>query len=105
MKAAICTRYGPPDVLQLREVAKPGPKDNEVLVKVHATSVHIGDTRLRSFTVPPLFRLPFRISVGFRGPRKRILGEELAGEEAAIQSAVLLHCRSISYLTPGDSNL
>ncbi len=80
MKAVICTRYGPPEVLQIQEVAKPIPKDNEVLVKIHATAVHIGDWRLRSFTVPPLFRIPFRLSVGFRGPRKQILGSELAGE-------------------------
>jgi NADPH:quinone reductase-like Zn-dependent oxidoreductase len=80
MKAAICTKYGPPEVLKLTEVPKPVPNDNEVLVKIHATSVHIGDWRLRSFTVPPLFRFPFRLSVGFRGPRKKILGSELAGE-------------------------
>jgi NADPH:quinone reductase-like Zn-dependent oxidoreductase len=88
MKAIVCTKYGPPDVLQLREVEKPVPKDNEVLVKIHATSVHIGDWRLRSFTVPPLFRLPFRISMGFRGPRKKILGEEFAGEIAAVGKAI-----------------
>ena len=84
MKAIVCPKYGSPDVLQLNEVAKPTPKDNEVLVKIHATSVHIGDCRLRSFTVPPLFRLPFRLSVGFKGPRKKILGSELAGEVEAV---------------------
>ncbi|UCE98324.1 MAG: NAD(P)-dependent alcohol dehydrogenase, partial [Dehalococcoidia bacterium] len=84
MKAVICTKYGPPEVLQLREVPKPVPRDNEVLIKIHATSVHIGDFRLRSFTVPPLFRIPFRLSVGFRGPRKKILGSELAGEIEAV---------------------
>jgi NADPH:quinone reductase-like Zn-dependent oxidoreductase len=84
VKAVVCTRYGPPDVLQLKEVDKPKPKDNEVTVKVRATSVHIGDWRLRSFTVPPLFRVPFRLFVGFRGPRKKILGEELAGEVEAV---------------------
>jgi len=84
MKAIVCTKYGSPEVLQLKEVEKPTPKDNEVLVKIHATSVHIGDSRLRSFTVPPLFQLPFRLSVGFRGPRKKILGSELAGEIEAV---------------------
>jgi NADPH:quinone reductase-like Zn-dependent oxidoreductase len=84
MKAIVCTKYGPPEVLQLKEVEKPAPGDKEVLVKIHATSVHIGDWRLRSFTVPPLFRIPFRLSVGFRGPRKKILGSELAGEIEAV---------------------
>jgi NADPH:quinone reductase-like Zn-dependent oxidoreductase len=84
MKAVICTKYGPPDVLQIKEVEKPTPKDDEILVKIHATSVHIGDWRLRSFTVPLLFRIPFRIGMGFRGPRRRILGEEFAGEIEAI---------------------
>ena len=84
MKAVVCTKYGPPEVLELKEVEKPIPKENELLVKIHATSVHIGDWRLRSFTIPPLFRLPFRLSVGFRGPRKKILGSELAGEIEAV---------------------
>jgi len=84
MKAVVCTKYGPPDVLQIKEVEKPTPRDDEILVKIHATSVHIGDWRLRSFTVPPLFRIPFRIGMGFRGPRRRILGEEFAGEIEAI---------------------
>lgn len=84
MKAVICTKYGPPEVLQLQEVEKPVPKDNEILVQILATSVHIGDCRMRGFHVPPMFRLPFRLSVGFRGPRKKILGSELAGVIEAV---------------------
>ncbi|MGE7904822.1 NAD(P)-dependent alcohol dehydrogenase [Peribacillus sp. NPDC094092] len=80
MKAMICTKYGSPDVLELQEVAKPIPKDNEVLVKVHAATVASGDIRVRSFKSPLLLWLPMRIFLGLRKPRKSILGVELAGE-------------------------
>ncbi|MFJ8068419.1 NAD(P)-dependent alcohol dehydrogenase [Peribacillus sp. NPDC096447] len=80
MKAMICTKYGSPDVLELQEVAKPTPKDNEVLVKVHAATVASGDIRVRSFNSPFLLWLPMRIFLGLRKPRKPILGVELAGE-------------------------
>jgi NADPH:quinone reductase-like Zn-dependent oxidoreductase len=80
MKAVVCTKYGPPEVLQLREVEKPVPKENEILIKVHATTVTSGDTRVRGFRVPLSFWLFARIALGFRGPRINILGADLAGE-------------------------
>ena len=84
MKAIVCTKYGPPDVLQLKEVEKPTPKDNEVLIKIHATTVRSGDVRTRSFDVPILFWLFVGIMIGFRGPRKKIIGGEFAGEIEAV---------------------
>ncbi len=80
MKAIVYDKYGSPDVLQLKEVEKPIPEDNEVLVKVFATTVTIGDSRMRSFTVPRLQWLFARIYLGIRRPKRKILGMELAGE-------------------------
>lgn len=90
MRAVICTKYGPPEVLRLEDVEKPVPKSNEVLIKIHATTVHIGDTKIRGFRPGMGFALdllmkPFmRIVVGFTGPRRKILGMELAGEIEAV---------------------
>jgi hypothetical protein len=69
MKAIVCTKYGSPDVLEVAEVEKPTPKDNEVLIKVQATTVTAGDSRMRSFTVPLSYWLPARIALGFRKPK------------------------------------
>jgi NADPH:quinone reductase-like Zn-dependent oxidoreductase len=80
MKAIVCSKYGPPDVLQLKDVEKPTPKHNEVLIRVHATSVTMGDCEIRRFKMPSWLWLLARIGFGFRGPRKKILGQELAGE-------------------------
>jgi len=86
MKAIVCTKYGGPDVLKVKELPKPIPKANEVLIKVRATTVHIGDTKIRRLA-PGLgslrdffFKPVMRLMIGFRGPRKKILGMELAGD-------------------------
>jgi NADPH:quinone reductase-like Zn-dependent oxidoreductase len=84
MKAVVCTGYGPPEVLRMQDVEKPRPASNEVLVKVHATTVSMGDHRIRSFTVPSAAWLPARMALGIRRPRRNILGIELAGEVEAV---------------------
>ncbi len=92
MKAIVCTEYGPPEVLQLQEVEKPTPKDNEVLIRVYATTVHRGDSRMRSLDIPgPRWQLLLaRIMLGIRKPRKAILGMELAGKIEAVGKDVML---------------
>jgi NADPH:quinone reductase-like Zn-dependent oxidoreductase len=86
MKAIVYEKYGLPEVLQFKKVDKPTPKANEVLVKVYATTVHRGDSRMRSFTIPggAWQRFLARIMLGFRKPRKKILGMELSGEIEAV---------------------
>jgi len=92
MKAIIWTKYGSPDGLQLQEVEKPTPKDNEVRIKIHATTVSAGDCETRSLKFP-LFILSIfmRAYVGFIKPKRiTILGQELAGEIEAVGKDVKL---------------
>ena len=95
MKAVVCTKYGPPEVLQLKEVEKPAPRGNEVLIKVNATTVSVGDSRIRGFRVPLSFWLPARMALGLRRPRKAGFGAELAGEIESVGKDVKL-------FKPGD---
>ena len=80
MRAVIYTKYGPPEVLQLRDMGKPVPADHEILVKVHATTVSAGDVRIRRFNVPFWEWLPSRIYLGLMKPKRKIPGLELAGD-------------------------
>jgi len=95
MKAIICTAYGPPDVLKLQEVEKPHPKDDQVLIRIHATSVSRADCELRRFDFPGWVALPIRLWFGVLKPRIRILGQEFAGEVEAVGEGV-------TSFTPGD---
>ena len=96
MKAIVWTKYGLPDVLQLQDVEKPTPKDNEVLIKIHASTVTAGDCEVRSLKISPWIRIPMRIYVGFLKPKRiTILGQELAGEIESVGQDVKLY-------KPGD---
>jgi NADPH:quinone reductase-like Zn-dependent oxidoreductase len=88
MKAIICQKYGPPETLQLKEVDRPIPKPNEIQIRVVATTAARGDCELRGLAVPPLLQFMLRIAFGFRGPRRRILGQELAGEVESVGNSV-----------------
>ncbi len=84
MRAAIATRYGSPEVLQIEERPKPTPKQNELLIKIHAGTVTAGDCRMRAFNVPKLFYIPGRLALGITKPRKDIVGMELSGVVEAV---------------------
>ena len=84
MKAIVYEKYGPPEVLHYKDVEKPTPNSNEVLIKIHATTVHVGDTRVRSSKIPLAYWLPMRLYLGLIKPKRPILGMECAGEIEAV---------------------
>jgi NADPH:quinone reductase-like Zn-dependent oxidoreductase len=90
MKAIVCTKYGPPEVLQLREVKKPAPKNNEVLIKIYAAAVTASDCLMRRSDLPIMFSLMRRLAVGLTKPRKSIWGFVLAGDVEAVGKDVKL---------------
>jgi NADPH:quinone reductase-like Zn-dependent oxidoreductase len=96
MKAILHTEYGPPEELQLREIEKPVPRDNEVLIKIHATTVTSSDCNQRNLTFSPkLFLLPMRMQFGLTRPKNNLLGIDLAGEVAAAG-------KDVKRFLPGD---
>ena len=96
MKAIVYEKYGPPDVLQLKEVGKPIPKTNQVLVRIYATTATLYDCWLRGGTGPPGFGLVSRIASGFRTPKQPILGTDFAGEVEEVG-------RDVTRFKPGDA--
>ena len=96
MKAIIWTKYGSPDGLQLKEVEKPVPKDDEVLIRIHATGVTTADTEFRRLKLPLFYSIPLRLYLGFSRPsRLTILGTDFAGEIVSAGKDVTLY-------KPGD---
>ena len=103
MKAIVYSEYGSPDVLHIQEIAKPAPKDNEVLIRNHATTVNFGDLMGRNFKAisPSKFNMPFafwiltKISLGINQPKITILGNEFAGEVETVG-------KDVTRFKPGD---
>lgn len=96
MKAIVWTRYGPPEGLQLQEVATPAPRDHEVLIRIRATTVTAGDCEVRSLKLPMWLGLPMRLYVGLIRPKRiNILGQELAGEVESVG-------KDVKRYKPGD---
>ena len=103
MKAIVFKKYGPPDVLQLKQVEKPVPRDNEVLVKVYAATATAGDCEIRRFDMPVLFWLPIRLYMGLIKPRIQILGQELAGVVESVGKNVEEFSKGDQVFAPADA--
>ena len=95
MKAVVCTKYGPPEVLQLKEIPKPEPKRDEVCIKIKATAVNTADIRVRKFDVPISFWLPARFALGLFRPKYHILGIVSSGIIESVGS-------DVKQFKPGD---
>jgi len=95
MKAVFCTKYGSPDVLKIEEVEKPLPENDEVCIKIHASAVTASDIFVRSSNLPLRYKIPMRLLLGIRKPRKPIIGLVLSGEIESIG-------KDISRFKPGD---
>ena len=95
MKAIIWTKYGPPELLQLKEVEKPVPRDSDVLIKIHATSVTSGDCEIRRMDFPLWIKIPLRIYMGVINPKSRILGAEFSGVVEQVG-------KDVTNFSPGD---
>jgi len=96
MQAAVYESYGSPDVVQIRDWPKPVPGADEILIKIHQTSVTSGDARMRSFDIPALFRIPGRFMLGWPRPKKPVLGYEYAGIVEAVGG-------NVTSFKPGDA--
>lgn len=88
MRAAVCTKYGPPEVLQIKEMPKPIPKKNQISIKVHAGSVTASDSIIRGFKVAGIYSILMHLAIGFNKPRKSVLGMVFAGEVESIGQEV-----------------
>jgi len=95
MKAIVCTKYGPPEVLKMKEVEKPAPKEDEVLIKIFATAVTASDIFIRGSQIPIQFWIPMRIMLGLTKPRKSIIGLVLAGKIESVG-------KNVKRFKPGD---
>lgn len=87
-RAVFCTRYGPPEVLELRDVSRPDPRAGEVLIRVHAATVTLGDCEVRAFKMVSWVWVPARLAIGITRPRQPVLGMEVAGEVVAVGEGV-----------------
>lgn len=105
MKAVVYNKYGLPDVLQLKDVPAPVPGDNDVLIRIHASTVTAGDAEMRAFKIDPLIWLPLRLFMGIRRPRVNILGQEFSGVIESIGKNVIRFREGDVVFGPSDMNL